>query len=198
MKVYFTPAIIFAAVFMVMPAQAREAGDLYISISAGAVFPQNIKVGAQEEIRTDRNPGGYHVELGFGSYIGSNFRLELANTYRRYGFQDSDEGYLGAYVPFLNAYYDPLGTESRHNPYIGFGVGIGVWDLHDFRDDDTPTDPEVAFTINTMAGYKYHIDDILAIGISYRFLYSEPEFFSDNLNYKQYHHSFLVATTWTF
>ena len=173
MKVYFTPAIIFAAVFAVMPAQAREVGDYYISASAGALFPQDVEVGS-DEIKADAV--GYHFELSFGGYLTSNLRWELANTYRRYELKDSTDGYFGAYVPFLNVYYDPLGIESRHNPYIGFGVGIGAWDFHDFRDDDAPTDPEAAFTLNVMAGYNYRMNSNLAVGASYRFLYSEPEF----------------------
>ena len=195
MKVYFTPAIIFAAVFMVMPAQAREVGDLYVSASGGALFPQDVEVGS-DEIKADAV--GYHFELSFGGYLTSNLRWELANTYRRYELKDSADGYFGAYVPFANIYYDILDIKNRHDPYIGFGVGIGAWDFHDFRDDDAPTDPEAAFTLNAMAGYNYRINSNLAVGASYRFLYSEPEFFEALLNYKQLHHSFVVTATWAF
>ena len=195
MKVYFTPAIIFAAVFVVMPAQAREAGDLYVSASGGALFPQDVEVGS-DEIKADA--AGYHFELSFGGYLTSHLRWELANTYRRYELTDSTDGYFGAYVPFVNIYYDILDIKNRHDPYIGFGAGIGVWNFHDSRDGGAPTDRDVAFTLNAMTGYNYRMNSNLAVGASYRFLYSEPEFFEDLLNYKQFHHSFVVTTTWLF
>ncbi len=175
-------------------AYAEESEDFYLSISAGAVFPEDIEVGVDDRIKTDT--AGYHVEMGLGGYLTSSFRWELASSYRRFDLKDSQDGYFGAYIPSFNIYYSPLVKTNRHDPFFGFGVGVGLWDFHDFDDEDIPTDPETAFVFNAMAGYNYRLTDYLAVGVSYRFLYSEPEFFEDLLNYKQFHHSILLTTTW--
>ena len=213
MKVYFTPAIIFAAVFAAMPAQAREAGDLYVSASLGALFPQNINVRSPEDATDDfitrlraiqikADPVGLHFELGFGGYGLSYLKWEAAFGYRRYELKGQGEvngySFLGNLYFDLLAASDLLGEGSPHEAYIGAGAGFGVWQLHDFYDLDPPTNHNVAFMLNTMAGYNFHFSDNLAFGISYRFGYSEPEFYDDDINFKQFHHSVLATTIWLF
>ena len=139
MKVYFAPAIIFAAIFMVMPAQAREVGDLYISISAGAVFPQDINVRSPEnatddfitrlrDIKIKTDPIGPHVELGFGGYGLSYLRWEAAFGYRRYELKE--QGEVNGYSFLGNLYFDLLGASdllgegSPHEAYIGAGAWL--------------------------------------------------------------------------
>ncbi len=194
MRYFIFTALIGLVAISASSVRARENGDLYISGSLGVVFPQDVDIGS-DQIKTDE--GGFHIEAGFGGYISPRFRWELANGYRRYEAKDkSSDGTFGAYSILANGYFNPIGQIDRHEPYLGFGAGFGIWDL----DDGNPaTDPKTAFMLNAMAGYHYHFSDNLAFGVSYRFGYSEPESLTGSFtNYKHRNHSVLLTVSYFF
>ena len=105
---------------------------------------------------------------------------------------------LSAVSFMTNGYWDILGVSNPFEPYIGFGVGVAIWEI----DDSFVSGSVAAFMLNTMVGANYHINDHLAFGTSYRFTWSNPE--DDEvaglgeLAFEQFNHSILGTVTVVF
>ena len=209
----FISGALLGMVFMVSAnqVQARESGDFYTSISAGIVSAGDSDVevdGRLEE--TNEYDVGYDISGAVGLYFGSNFRLEFAVGGREYevterGTNPGREGILfpeGATISAIsflaNGYWDFLGVSNSFEPYVGFGVGVGIWSI-----DDNPVIDGNApgFMLNAMFGANYHFTDNLAFGTSYRFAYSNPEDEVARLGelaFEQFNHSILGTVTIVF
>ena len=210
----FISVALLGMVFMVSAnqVQAREAWDWYTSFSVGVVIPQESDVevnGRLEE--TNEYDAGYDISGAVGLYMGSNFRLELAIGGREYEVTErgTNPGSVGILFPegttltavsfMTNGYWDILGVSNPFEPYVGFGVGVAIWEI----DDNPVIDGNAAgFMLNTMVGANYHINDHLAFGTSYRFSWSNPE--DDEvanlgeLAFEQFNHSILGTVTVVF
>ena len=196
----FISVALLGAMFMASAnqVQAREAGNLYSSLSAGVVFPgDSDEEDDSEEVEYEI---GYHLESALGFYMTKDIRFETAVSWREYEFKDSDDDSLralsftgNAYIDFLN-FFDLDGMMGmnldKHEPYIGAGLGFALWGVGGEGGDSLGS----WFLTNAMAGYNYHINDNLAAGLSYRFTYSNPER-EDGFEIDQFNHSILVTVT---
>ena len=215
----FISVALLGMVFMVSSnqVQAREAWDWYTSFSAGIVIPQETDVEFNgTTLETNEFDVGYDISGAVGLYMGSNFRLELAIGGREYEANDdwtqttagealADVRDVDAFIPpetsltavsfMTNGYWDILGVSNPFEPYIGFGVGVAIWEVE--YNNGSTVDGIGAFMLNTMVGANYHINDHLAFGASYRFTWSNPEDDFD-IEFEQFNHSILGTVTVVF
>ena len=189
----FISVALLGAMFMASAdqVQAREAGNLYSSLSAGVVYPGDSD--EEDGFEETEFELGYHIEAALGFYMTKDIRFETAVSWREYEIKDSDDDFLralsftgNAYIDFLNFFDLNLGDE--HEPYIGAGLGFALWGSK--AEDSLGS----WFLTNAMAGYNYHINDNLAAGASYRFTYSNLEL-DDGREADQFNHSILVTVT---
>ena len=207
----FISVALLGAMFMASAdqVQAREAGNLYSSLSVGVVLPSESEIDllvtdAQGNSTTVLNADqeyeiGYHIEAALGFYMTKDIRFETAVSWREYEAADTDDDFLralsftgNAYIDFLN-FFDldgmmGMNLGDEHEPYIGVGLGFALWET---RLGDSLGS---WFLTNAMAGYNYHISDNLAAGASYRFTYSNLEL-DDGREADQLNHSILVTVT---
>ena len=207
----FISVALLGAMFMASAdhVQAREAGNLYSSLSVGVVFPGDSDddvtfagAGGQPIVRNVEveYDVGYHIEGALGFYMTKDIRFETAVSWREYEFKDSDDDSLralsftgNAYIDFVNVFdldgMMGMNLGDEHEPYIGAGLGFALWEVGGDGDSLGSW-----FLTNAMAGYNYHINDNLAAGASYRFTYSNPEL-DNGFEIDQFNHSILVTVT---
>ncbi len=154
---------------------------------------------------------GLHIEGAVGAWIGPVYRTEIGVGWRAYdadgtlspansadvqtalavatgrldlGTSTSIVSEVTAINISWNSYFHPL--EGHHQPYAGFGLGIGFWSV----DSPILSDSfDIAFLGHLTAGYDFYLSglpsgykdmmggsfvDDIAVGVSYRFSWSEP------------------------
>ena len=76
---------------------------------------------------------------------------------------------------------DYIASHQDHQPYIGFGVGLVIWDIAldgGYHGGNTSkiVDPAPSLTFNVTFGHDYYINDRVSIGAFYRFNWTQgPE-----------------------
>ena len=198
----------FAAVvslLMVQPAQAASpAGNsFYAAFEVGPLF-------VQEAGNIDPDVG-YSLEGALGGWIGPNYRSEIAGGWRSYEYEvegnPGDIEISSAHVSWNN-YFHVL--EGAHQPWFGFGIGAN------FTTVDAPNVSDAFKTsvlLSAMAGYDFYLSglpgnikdvmggssilDNIAVGMGYRYSWSNPRF-SGNAVLRQRAHEVLFSARYEF
>ena len=119
----------------------------------------------------------------------------LANAHAAYQSEFTDNLTIDGVTITANAYWTPtlnqvanlvginitdyIVSHKDHQPYIGFGLGLVIWDMdfdgsfggHNFGDI---ADPAPSFTFNFALGYDYQLTEYLSVGGFYRFNWVAP------------------------
>ena len=155
---------------------------------------------------------GYHIGGALGGWIGPNYRSEIAVGWRAYdvegrirpdgvtptqalegynmaagttGFAGSAIDEVTAIDVVWNNYFHVL--EGAHQPYAGFGIGVGFWSVDGPHISDAF---KTSILLNAMLGYDFYLSglpgdikdtmgggilDDVAVGVEYRFSWADPK-----------------------
>jgi len=166
------------------PAFADEvsSGNMYASLSAGVIAPEDIDVTSGALTATFSFDTGYTISGSVGTWLNDNLTIEGEVTYLS---ADFDEGeLLGVAVPIdgdfsstlalANIAYHFGGKASAFDPYVGAGVGVAFSDLSidsiggvPVGQSDTATDAAGQLS----AGLNFNLSSGVSLGAEYRYLY---------------------------
>ena len=153
----------------------------YLSLNAGAVFPNDSDLTALGITLTAGFDTGYTIDGAIGYRFNEMFRAEA-----EVGFQKSsitslsfagttvtiDGGDTDVLSGMANGYVD-FPTDSIVTPYIMGGIGVATVDI-----DDDDSDTVAAAQIG--AGLNFKIDEKVSLGLSYRFFATDDLSFTEN------------------
>ncbi len=141
----------------------------------------------------------------------ADLRLELEGSYRRNDFDDvtvvgttvDADGDLTAMAAMANVYFD-FRTIWSVVPYLGVGAGVAevAWNDFDSALSVAVDDEDTVAALQTMVGFDYNLSDSLAIGVEYRFFFTDDPTLTDALGFafdtSYENHSVLVGFRMTF
>ncbi len=183
---------------------AEENKGPYLSLNAGAVFPNDSDLTVLGVTLTAGFDTGFTVDGALGYRFNKNVRAEA-----EIGFQKSsitslsfagttvtiDGGDTDVLSGMVNGYVD-FTTDSIVTPYIMGGLGVASVDIDD-DDSDTVGAAQIG------AGLNFKIDKNVSLGLSYRFFVTQDLSFTDEttgitVNAEYSAHRVLLGATFGF
>ena len=207
-------AVLLALALVAFPLQGgaeQSSGGPYAEARGGAVFVEDADFddtgSITGELTYDR---GNALDLAFGYAFEDVLRLELQLGYRKSDTDDVKIDGLGTidrtaelttvnsmanlYIDFGRFSGDREGA-SRFVPYLGFGVGVGIHQLHNLESGGGIS--EMVYAYQGIAGFAYSLSTHWGLTLSYVYLRtSDPEF--DDLNTEYRSHNALFGTRYSF
>ena len=153
------------------------ASDWYVTLFAGASFPQDTTIDYSTIYSVD-NKTGFTVGGALGTHVAPDLRAELEVSYQRHALQSySDskdnnadaDGHQDQLFVLANLWKDiHLGMFS---PYVGAGIGFGLIDFDGatLNGDEFSDRTGVGFAGQIGAGVRVAVTDNIAADVGYRF-----------------------------
>ena len=179
-------ALIFAVGFEA-PAFAADGDDggrkysNYFEFQAGwdLIPTQTLQNGPGGQSRVETLDNSFNVGGAVGRHFGDFLRAEVAVSYREGGIDNAGvvtalpaDGDISLFAVLANVYADiDLGVAVV--PYIGFGIGGGLFklDVRQKTQGDLEIDDEDAvFVYNAMVGAKVPISEYVDFSLGYRYI----------------------------
>jgi opacity protein-like surface antigen len=183
-------------------------GQWYGKAFGGATWPQSgdfkLKAGGTTLGAADAEyDTGYLLGAAVGYDYTPNVAVELEYAYRDAGAKGDLDGASGTSNAFMmNALYkfNPMGAAGQIQPYIGGGLGIADYKLHDTGSGSFKTDGDLAY--QAIAGVAYNFNPSWSINGEVRYFGIDtgrldgPQGFSADVDYNTI--DLLVGATYRF
>ncbi len=191
--------------------EAQSASGPYLEARGGAVFVEDADFDDTGSITGELTyDPGIALDLAFGYAFEDVLRLELQLGHRKSDTDDVKIDGVGTvdrtaelttintmanlYIDFGRFSGDPDGT-SRFVPFLGFGVGAGIHQLHNLGPGGGVS--ELVFAYQGIAGIGYSLSTHWGLTLSYIYLRtSDPEF--DDLDTEYRSHNAMLGLRLTF
>jgi opacity protein-like surface antigen len=193
---------VFALVFITTSAQAADKG-MYFSGNAGLSLASDsdlfYDLGSSGTFESELSfDPGFNIGGAFGYNYG-NIRAEFEIAYHSWSM-DEETVLPGGIIPgcpcttkwdgdssalsfMVNGYYDFHSANSPWVPYLGGGIGFANVDIHFVFDEtlgtptNVPSDDDIVFAYQLMAGIGYNINPSTTLVLGYRYFATmDPEF----------------------
>jgi len=183
-------AAVMAASMSVLSAHAAENG--YLSLGAGASFPNESEVDdgvSSSDIEMD---AGYLFTLAMGTRIEQGFRFEAEYSYRAAEVTETGvDGDVSVHAAMLNGFLD-IETSSSMQPYIGAGLGAANMNWDGDSDDN-----ETVSAYQLMAGINIDMNPETTLRLGYRY-FNPREADIGSLQIDNAFHDFEIGLRWNF
>jgi len=199
------------AALLPQEAAAQSYSGPYLEARGGAVFVEDADFDDTGSITGELTyDPGIAVDLAFGYAFEDVLRLELQLGHRK---SDTDKvkidgvgtidrkaelttinSMANLYIDFGRFSGDPGGA-SRFVPFLGFGVGVGIHQLHNLESGGGISEP--VFAYQGIAGLAYSLSTDWRLTLSYIYLRtSDPEF--DDLDTEYRSHNAMLGVGYSF
>jgi len=166
------------------PAFADEvsSGNMYASLSAGVIAPEDIDVTAGIATGTFSFDTGYTASAAVGTWLNDNLTIEGEVTYLSADFDELEvlgtsaavDGDFSSTLLLANAAYHFGGKGGSIDPYVGAGVGAAFSKLSVDSIGGVPlntSDSATDMAAQLSAGLSLNLSSGVSVGAEYRFLY---------------------------
>ncbi|MGV8996953.1 MAG: outer membrane protein [Parvibaculaceae bacterium] len=167
-----------------VPAFADEvsSGNMYASLSAGVLSPEDLDVTSGGTKGTFTFDTGYTASVAVGTWLNNNLTIEGEGTYLSADFDKAEvfgvsvplDGDFSSALVLANIAFHLAGKGETFDPYIGAGAGVAFSELKitniggvpgNFKDSSTDAAGQLS------AGLNLNLSSGVSVGAEYRFIY---------------------------